>query len=259
MKIENQSLFESFAESANVAVIIINEDQLVEYWNNTATQMFGYSQSNAIGKSISELIIPDSVMSNERHLEYVRRFFSGRPSRTFGSEANLEAKTARGEKISVEITVFKLQYNNKPFVGGLIRNISEKTQQLKDLSTKNNEINNILGQLERANAELIIQKNVAEFDKKRAQTQDKLALSMLFSVVSIVVIVIGTTTFTRVQESVVNFSKDVALLLIGNLGGAVSALYGIKKFNSEEGPSSDTSHLQYPAPTVVTKDETKPK
>lgn len=232
--LDNQTLFESFANAAEISIIIIDRNQIVRYWNKHAYNMFGYTKEEAIGQSVAKLIIPDNVMSNEKHQSYITKFFSGRPSRTFGNEATLKAKTKSNSIVPVEITVFKIEQDEETLVGGIIRNVSDKAKSIQELKEKNDKINKILGKLEESNEQLTNEKDRVKFELSRAQTQDKLALSMLFSIVAIVTVVIGTSTFTRIQESVVNFSKDAALLLIGNLGGAVSALYGIRKIDESK-------------------------
>jgi PAS domain S-box-containing protein len=53
--------FESLVEISPVAVIVMDADERVSDWNPAATQLFGLSPEEAIGRRIDDLVLPDEL------------------------------------------------------------------------------------------------------------------------------------------------------------------------------------------------------
>jgi PAS domain S-box-containing protein len=51
--------FESLVEISPVAVVVMGADEQVTGWNPAATQLFGYSPAEAIGRPIDDLVLPE--------------------------------------------------------------------------------------------------------------------------------------------------------------------------------------------------------
>ncbi len=73
-------LLNSVVESSNDAIITKNLDGIITSWNPAATQLFGYSANEIVGKSISTLIPPDHlteenlIVERLKHQEKVEHF-----------------------------------------------------------------------------------------------------------------------------------------------------------------------------------------
>lgn len=59
----------AIVENANEAVIGLDKQGLISSWNPAAEQMFGYLETEAIGKTIGELIVPNEYQSEQLQLE----------------------------------------------------------------------------------------------------------------------------------------------------------------------------------------------
>jgi two-component system sensor histidine kinase/response regulator len=65
----HRAVLAAIVENANEAVIGTDQHGLISSWNPAAEQMFGYSESQAMGRTISELIVPATHLDEQLHLE----------------------------------------------------------------------------------------------------------------------------------------------------------------------------------------------
>lgn len=65
----HRSVLAAIVENANEAVIGMDKQGKIISWNPAAEHMFGYSEADSLGKTISELIVPDSYLSEQSQLE----------------------------------------------------------------------------------------------------------------------------------------------------------------------------------------------
>ena len=63
--LRDQLRLASIVESANDAIIGKTLDGVVTDWNRAAEQLFGYTQAEAVGKSLGKLIVPDQLQQEE--------------------------------------------------------------------------------------------------------------------------------------------------------------------------------------------------
>lgn len=68
-----QAVLAAIVENANEAVIGLDKQGKISSWNPAAEQMFGYSEAQSLGKTISQLIVPDSCLDEQAQLEQVVR------------------------------------------------------------------------------------------------------------------------------------------------------------------------------------------
>src|SRR5919199_1772162 len=92
-------------DSVRDAVILVDaETQQIRLWKAAATDMFGYSTSEALGLRI-ESIIPDRLKA--RHREGIARYAATGHGPYVDSHSLLElpALTKSGEEISIELSL----------------------------------------------------------------------------------------------------------------------------------------------------------
>jgi PAS domain S-box-containing protein len=105
------------------AVITIDEDGSVVELNPAAEKIFGYGRHEALGRPVSELVIPPELRAAQRAgLERVR---SGGPSRILGRRVELTAMRADGGEFPVEVAVARTGQAPPRFTAW-IRDLSER-------------------------------------------------------------------------------------------------------------------------------------
>ena len=85
------------------AVITIDELGRVRHFNRAAESMFGYSQEQALGRAVAELVIP--TKRRRAHREGLKRAVRGAPTRILGRRIVANAMRADGSQFPVELTV----------------------------------------------------------------------------------------------------------------------------------------------------------
>lgn len=65
----HRSVLAAIVENANEAVIGLDKQGKISSWNPAAEQMFGYSEAESLGKTISQLIVPDAQLDEQSQLD----------------------------------------------------------------------------------------------------------------------------------------------------------------------------------------------
>lgn len=112
------------------AIILVDEEAKVTYWNPAAEKIFGYLSSEAIGKSVHALIVPDKLREEgKKRIEYSVKTFgeTGTGYFTFG---NVELKALRkdGSEFPVELSLSPIKLDGKWSAVGVIKDITERKE-----------------------------------------------------------------------------------------------------------------------------------
>jgi PAS domain S-box-containing protein len=114
------------------AVVIADPDGTITFWNNAATDLFGFTRSEAIGRSL-DLIIPERL--RERHWTGYREVMA--TGRTSYAHRLLEvpALHADGHVLSVAFTVTLLDDGSgRPSaIAAVLRDDTQRRQELRRL------------------------------------------------------------------------------------------------------------------------------
>jgi PAS domain S-box-containing protein len=130
--IEARLRLATIVESSNDAIISESLDGTIGSWNSAAEQMFGYTESEAIGQAVS-MLVPPELEEEQRMI--LRKLSEGERI------ANLETVrlTKNGSKLDVSITLSPIRDTNGRIVGAskIIRDIADRKQAEQMLSRMN--------------------------------------------------------------------------------------------------------------------------
>jgi two-component system sensor histidine kinase/response regulator len=111
-------------DSAMDAVICMDNQGRVLIWNARAAEMFGYSEEQALGRTIADLIVPPEL--RERHTSGMARFMeTGRPQ-IIGTRVEVPAMRADGSRFPVELTIGSLLDKGKSLFSAYVRDITDR-------------------------------------------------------------------------------------------------------------------------------------
>ncbi|HOJ42895.1 MAG TPA: PAS domain S-box protein, partial [Syntrophorhabdaceae bacterium] len=121
---ESESKLKAVTDAAQDAIIMIDQDGKVTFWNPASERMFGYLEKEAMGKDVHELIAP-----NEHYKVYSMKFpeftKTGEGS-AVGKILELTALTRTGEEIPIELSLSSVQIKGSWHGIAVIRDITER-------------------------------------------------------------------------------------------------------------------------------------
>ena len=103
---DSEMRFRSLAQSAVDAIISINSEDKIIFWNKGAERIFGYSEEEVVGRSVI-MLIPESL--REAHHTGVRRYLATGERRLIGKTAELQGHDQRWNRVSTRTFPFDLE------------------------------------------------------------------------------------------------------------------------------------------------------
>jgi len=121
---ENERKFRAVTESAQDAILIVDDQGRVAYWNLAATQTFGYSKAEILGQQAIPLIAAEPYRQGlqQAFLELAGTGTSSKSGRT----RELAGLRKTGEEFPVEISVSAIPVEERWHIVVIVRDISER-------------------------------------------------------------------------------------------------------------------------------------
>ncbi|GJQ58348.1 MAG: hypothetical protein SCALA701_11490 [Candidatus Scalindua sp.] len=118
-------------DSAQDAIISINEKGIISVWNKLASKIFGYSRDEIIGRHIS-IIIPERY--KKRHEEGMERFLTTEKARIIGRATEVYGITKEGIEVQIEMSLaFQKSENGQYSFTAIIREITERRKREEEI------------------------------------------------------------------------------------------------------------------------------
>lgn len=131
---EREELFRAITCTAQDAIVILNQNGEISYWNSAATRIFGYTEEEALGKKAHHLLTPENIQPEAfRGWERFKQTGSGPVvDKTLG----LSALRRDGTKFPVELSVSSVHIQGGWHAVGIARDISERVNTEEKLRHK---------------------------------------------------------------------------------------------------------------------------
>ena len=129
---ENEKKFRTITTSAQDAIVIINELGNIIFWNTSAERIFGYKESEIIGKNVHQLLMSpyyDFPLVKKGFLNFSK---SGEGP-AIGKTQELKAKQKNGEEFPVELSLSSVKIQNKWHAVGIVRDITMRKKMEREL------------------------------------------------------------------------------------------------------------------------------
>ncbi|MBI4243591.1 MAG: PAS domain S-box protein [Planctomycetes bacterium] len=128
--IESENRFRAVTQTATEAIIVAGREGKIISWNNGASNMFGYSEEEIIGKPLT-IIMPEKYKN--AHDETFRKLIETKKATILGRVVAVSGLRKDGSEFPVEICVNTWESNKNRFFAGIIRDITEREQAKKEL------------------------------------------------------------------------------------------------------------------------------
>ena len=121
---ESEERLQVVTATANDAIVMVDGQGAVTFWNPAAEKMFGYTAQEMAGAKLHERIMPKKYV--ERHLEALRAFRERGMGETMGHTLEVEGLRKNGETFPVELSIAALWRKEGWRAVGVVREISER-------------------------------------------------------------------------------------------------------------------------------------
>ena len=121
---ESEERFFKIASTALDAVILMDNEGNVSFWNDAATRIFGYTNEEIAGKELHSFIMPERYRS--AFTKGFQAFRSTGKGPFIGKVYEIEGKRKDGTEFPVEIALAPLELKGKWNAIGIARDITER-------------------------------------------------------------------------------------------------------------------------------------
>jgi PAS domain S-box-containing protein len=128
---DSEELFRSLTAAAQDAIVLTNEGDKVVFWNLAAEKIFGWTEAEALGKSIHQLIAPKDALSHI--MEKVSRFRTEGVGDALGKTVELTACRKDGSGFPLELSLSRVETADGWRAIGIARDITARKQTLQQL------------------------------------------------------------------------------------------------------------------------------
>ncbi len=134
----SEERFRAISASAMDAIILVDEEDKVIYWNPACEKTFGFKETEVTGKKLSELVIPEkghktysSLLNELKYNSISKRYFE------------LTALKKDRTEFPIDLSVVSAKLNDKSCLLFTIKDISERKQMEASVSQERAMLENI--------------------------------------------------------------------------------------------------------------------
>ena len=154
---ESEEKFKTVSMAAQDAIIMVDNDGQISFWNRAATAIFGYSAHEAMERDFREILLP--VPIHERYSEEFEAFRKTGKGRAVGRTVEVEVKNRRGALFPVELSLSAVKLDDKWHAIGIIRDITRRKEAEAEIENHRKNLEVLVAErtrdLEKAQKELV--------------------------------------------------------------------------------------------------------
>lgn len=137
---ESEEKFYTIADSARDAITMVDEDGRINFWNNAAEQIFGFTEKEAMGQFLHKLIVPERFRQDSA--KGFERFKKSGQGPLIGKVVEMPALRKNGKEFMAEHSISAIKIKNRWQAIAIVKDITErkeaedKIKTLDDLKNK---------------------------------------------------------------------------------------------------------------------------
>ena len=128
--------FQSVTDSANDAIVSVNSQGAIVFWNLRAETVFGYVEAEALGQSLCRLV-PERYW--EEYRDKMARLVAG-DTTSLGKTIELNALRRDGSEVPIELSLSTWRAGVEVFYTGIVRDITERKEAAEVLRQREDQL-----------------------------------------------------------------------------------------------------------------------
>ncbi|MBB5021599.1 PAS domain S-box protein [Desulfurispira natronophila] len=121
---ESEERLRAITDSANDAIVMMDDTGCITFWNPFARKLFGYSADEALGHRLHDLLAPPKYREHfTRALPHFRETGTGK---NIGKMVELETLNRDGETIQIALSLSAIRIQGRWHAIGILRDITER-------------------------------------------------------------------------------------------------------------------------------------
>lgn len=176
--LQSEERLRCITDSASDAILMMDPQGAISYWNPAATQIFGYAAEEALGRNLHELLAPPKHIKS--HLSAFPEFLRSGTGAAVNKTVELSAICKDGREIPIALSLSAVQLNASWHAVAIVRDISEAKQHEAELL----EAKQRAEQSEQAKTQVLEQLEDMVANRTRELKQSNLKLQAIFDAAS---------------------------------------------------------------------------
>ena len=156
---ESEEKFRNMSLAAQDAIIMIDNDGCISFWNQAAADIFGYSYKEAMNQIYYTIMAPE--YNQKLHQEEYEKFRKTGKGDLIGKTVELVVKRKTGDHFPAEISLSAIKLGGKWNAIGIIRDISLRKENEAELEKH------------RENLELLVKERTKELEQAQKELINK--------------------------------------------------------------------------------------
>lgn len=128
---ESEEKFRTISSSAKDAIIMVDDEGTISFWNNAAEQIFGYVTEEIVGQKIHEHLVP--VQYQEASRKGLSSFQLTGFGPLIGKTSELSAIRKDGTEFPISLSISSVRLNEKWNAIGILRDITSRKKAEEEL------------------------------------------------------------------------------------------------------------------------------
>lgn len=121
---ESEEIFRSMSNAAQDAILMIDDDGTISYWNSAAVKIFGYSSEEAIGKNLHRLLAPERYRAGQAKV--FSRFRETGEGSLIGKISEIKSLRKDGTEFPIELSLSAVKIRGRWSAIAIVRDITER-------------------------------------------------------------------------------------------------------------------------------------
>lgn len=126
----SENSFKAVTESATDSIFVADENSTILYCNKKALELFGYTEEEIIGESLT-ILMPEKY--RKAHFKGIKRFLSSGEPKWIGKTIEISALHKNKTEFPIELSLSAWKEEEKYLFAGIIRDITKNYNIMKEM------------------------------------------------------------------------------------------------------------------------------